>query len=267
MLAGAVAVSGQAPSTADALYRALQAGRYDEATPQIAQLLQQPPPPGSRVESSAPTPVELALLAALLSGSWAPVAALVPEQLPARDAEAYWYLRGVQAARAAWPGGREDALAMARESAERLSALASLSGAWSRGELRRVSVLAAIAGAQEEREELTLLLAHGDQLESRLRAIGLRGEVVLPFDELAGDLWQQIHRFEDAKRRYERVVHEWPERTRAWLGLARAARELAATTDARAAARQVLLRWADSRALEAVEAEMRQIADGPDPRR
>ena len=152
---------------------------------------------------------------------------------------------------------------MARESAARLSALASVAGAWSRSELRRVAVLAAIAAAQEERDELTLLIVHADQLEARLRDIGQPDDVVLPFDELAGDLWLQLHRFEDAKGRYERSVRRWPERTRAWLGLARAARDLGAAGDARDAAQQVITLWAGSPALEAVEAEMRPLVDGP----
>jgi hypothetical protein len=215
------------------------------------------------MSSSTATPVEVALLAALLTGSWSPVADLVPEQLSPADAEAYWYLRGIQAARAAWPGGREDALTIARESAERLVPLASLAGAWSRAELRRVSVLAAIAGAQEERDELTLLLAHGDQLQARLQAIRPGEDVVLPFDELAGDLWLQIHRFDDARQRYARVVQQSPGRTRAWLGLARAARDAGAGADARAAAREVQRLWADTAVLETVASELRQIIEGP----
>jgi hypothetical protein len=173
------------------------------------------------------------MLAAVVMERSSIVDEIAPEQLDAMDAEAYWYVRGVLAARSAWPGGRNQPLSIARQAADRLETLAANGGRWSRTEVRRALVHAAIAGAQEEREQMSLYLSHAGELDAQLRGAGLHDDEILPFEELAGDLWLQVHRFHDAMRHYRTIVSRQPQRTRAWIGLARAAREAGGDDEAR----------------------------------
>jgi hypothetical protein len=256
--AGGVAATGQ-PAVAPANERssgiaaALHGGRHAEARRAIAALL----------ETRDPAGPGLALLAAIITDTWAPAEILDLERLSAPEASSYWYVRGVLAARAAWPGAREEPLARAREAAARLHDLVRAEGAFGRTELRRISVLAAIAAAQEERDELTLLLAHAGHLASQLAGAGAAEDAVLPFDELAGDLWLQLHRFSDALHHYRAVVERQPDRTRAWIGRARAARELGEASEAREAAREVLTRLRLADEPPAARPEMLHLATAP----
>jgi hypothetical protein len=178
----------------------------------------------------------------------------------------YWYVRGLLSAQWAWPGGRQEQLAEAREAATHLDAIAAIRGRWSRAEVRRVAVLAAIAAAQEERDELALLLAHAMRLETQVRAAGVPDDVIRPIEELAGHLWLQVHRYTDALDAYRASTARHPERTGAWLGRARAARESGAIEEAREAARHVLDAWTGAPALAAVREELRTLLDLPQAR-
>lgn len=201
----------------------------------------------------------LALLAAALIDSWAPAAALDPAQLGDADRASYWYVRGVLAGRAAWPGGQPDHVARARAAAAELERLAAPVGEWNRTAVRRASVLATIAAAQEERQELALLLTHALQSDAQLREVGLPDDDVLPADEVAGDLWLQVHRFADALAHYRVATSRHPERTRAWIGRARAAREANEHGEAAEAARRVLAAYADAPGQDRLLAEMRDL--------
>jgi hypothetical protein len=140
------------------------------------------------------------------------------------DAElTMWYARGLGAARAAWPGGKPEFVQQAHDAAARLAALASREGARGPAEQARVAVLAAIAAAQEEREELAILLEHASELEDAQPPADRPPRPVLPVHELAGDLWLQVHRYTDARREYEAALVRHPRRARALAGLARAA--------------------------------------------
>jgi hypothetical protein len=242
--------------------RLLHAERCPDAVVAITQRLaagaaSAPVSPGERL-----TVAELALLAALVCESPALTRLLSPARIERGKAASFWYIHGVLAARQAWPGARAAPLGVARAAATQLEALASAEGRWSRTEVRRVSVLASIAAAQEERDELTLLLAHANTLDAQLRDVRLEDDHLLPLDELAGDLWLQLHRFEDALRYYRSATRRHPERTRAWIGRARAAREAGAEAEAREAATRVLTAWGARGGLEPVRAEMTEISTG-----
>jgi hypothetical protein len=243
----------------------LHGGRFREATALIEAHLLAAAAPSAPVDGP-PRPglpddvVAAALLAAIVMDSWTPAAPLRVATLSHAQQRMYWYVRGVLAARRAWPGGKAELFAEAREAAEQLEALQVHHGRTMRDDVRHVSVRAAMAAAQEERDELALLLAHAASLDAQLRDIGVDDDPLLPLDELSGDLWLQLHRFADARRQYRQTTIRRPERTRAWVGRARAARELGDLADARASADRVLSAWAHADEDLAALGEMREYA-------
>jgi hypothetical protein len=91
---------------------------------------------------------------------------------------------------------------------------------------------AAIAAAQSERDVLGLLLGQAIDLEAQRRAVGLGGAPVITAAEAAGDLWLQVHRYDDARMAYARAAQSTGTTPRVRLGLARAAVRLADTATA-----------------------------------
>ncbi|MGE3843824.1 MAG: tetratricopeptide repeat protein [Vicinamibacterales bacterium] len=247
----------------------LQSARYRDASNRLPSLLAEEPVPaasGSAQAAGAPTAPkaprsasELALLTALVTNSWSPVERLNITTLSSHEQSAYWYIRGVLAARWAWPGGSREHLDVARDAADRLSLLASTEGTFSRSAVRQAAILAAMAGAQEEREQLTLLLGHAAHLDTQLDGLGAPPDRILPLSELAGELWLRIHRFDDAERYYRTVVERFPERSWAWVGLARAARDAGRLDAARTAATRVLAAWSGDEDL--ARGEMQALVD------
>src|SRR5688572_8751084 len=65
---------------------------------------------------------------------------------------------------------------------------------------------AAAAAAQSERDTMALLLAQALQLESIRLSAGLPGAPVVTAHEAAGELWLQVHRYEEARRAYQRAA-------------------------------------------------------------
>jgi hypothetical protein len=129
--------------------------------------------------------------------------------------------RGLAAARAAWPGARAAAVSVAGRIATEMGERATGPGR-REAELYQALVQAAVAAAHEERDLLALWLA---QAESRERQMIEAGELVLPIvpaQELAGDLWMQVHRFADARDAFRAALARFPGRGRSLAGLARA---------------------------------------------
>jgi hypothetical protein len=155
-----------------------------------------------------------------------------------------WYAVGLVAARNGGPNGEPAALALAHVAAARLEDAAARAGAGPRGsiELEWLAVRAAIAAAQEERDELALLLEHGIGLEAGAAADQLP-EPAIPMRELAGDLWLSVDRDLDAKREYTAALARRPERARSLLGLARAAARSGDAALATDAYRLLVARW------------------------
>jgi len=68
------------------------------------------------------------------------------------------------------------------------------------------SIRAAIAAAQDERPEMELLLTHARDLAERLSDRSRRAVWPRPFNLLAGELWLEVDRFEEARAAFERAV-------------------------------------------------------------
>ena len=68
-----------------------------------------------------------------------------------------------------------------------------------------------------------LLLEYALELEGKARSAGLPGAPIVSAYEVAGDLWLQVHRFEDAHRAYVAASAQVGSTRRITLGLARTA--------------------------------------------
>jgi len=136
-------------------------------------------------------------------------------------AVAYWYVHGLIAARDAYRyGGSAESLGPVKLAIKELE---SRSPGSSAAEIARVVLQAASAAAQSEREEMGLLLEHALNLEKQARAAGQPGAPIVSAFEVTGDLWLQVHRFEDAHRAYVAASAQVGSTRRITLGLARTA--------------------------------------------
>lgn len=141
-----------------------------------------------------------------------------------QTAVAYWYLHGLIAARDAYRyGGSPESLEPVMRA---MAELASLASELPEAEIARVVLQAASSAAQSEREEMGLLLDHALSLEGRARAAGSPGAPVVSAYEVAGDLWLQVHRFDDARRAYVTAGEQIGSSRRVTLGLAKTASRL-----------------------------------------
>lgn len=73
-------------------------------------------------------------------------------------------------------------------------------------EYAQTSIRAAIAAAQDERPQMQLLLTHARDLTERLLSRGRRPLWPRPFNLLAGELWLEVDRYEEALAAYERAA-------------------------------------------------------------
>jgi tetratricopeptide (TPR) repeat protein len=146
---------------------------------------------------------------------------------------------GLAAAHAAWPGGTPQLLSIARGAADLLEARAT-----TETRLYQSLVLAAMAAAQEEREVISLALAQADELDQRLTEAGAPLPPSFSVARLAGDLWLQVYRFDDARRAFLAALEREPRCARAWLGLARVNAKDGAREESIAAYRSFLRLWA-----------------------
>ena len=80
-------------------------------------------------------------------------------------------------------------------------------------------------------------------MEAIQRAAGLPGAPLVTAAEVAGDLWLQVHQYEDAQRAYAETSERFGSTLRVLAGRARAARGLNDTTGACAAYRALLETW------------------------
>ena len=152
------------------------------------------------------------------------------------------YLQGLVAARAAYrDGGSPESLAPVRDAVTALDARgATLPGA---AQVARFVLLAAAAAAQSERDEMALLLDHALRLEGLQRAAAQPGAPAVSALEVAGDLWLQVHRYDDARRAYLEAQQQLGPRPRLLLGLARVAVRLKDDLAACRSYRDLLAAW------------------------
>jgi hypothetical protein len=135
---------------------------------------------------------------------------------------AAWYLGGLSAALEAYKqGGSQESLAPVRDA---IGALEKISGQRPGvPEIARLVLIAAAAAAQSERDEMSAFLTHALAMESLQFMAGEPGAPVLSAHEVAGELWLQVHRFEDARTAFERAAAQVGTTPRITAGLARAA--------------------------------------------
>jgi len=141
----------------------------------------------------------------------------------ARDADVKRIaMEGWRAARAIAPKG--GALELLGPVNVRLKELDEIPGMPAR--YAETAIRAAVSAAQEERDEMALLLEHARSL-SELMGLGggTPAEWPLPIDELEGELWLEVDRFPEARDAYERATKLKPT-PNAWIGLARSADKL-----------------------------------------
>lgn len=95
-----------------------------------------------------------------------------------------------------------------------------------------IAIRAAVSAAQEEREELGVLLAHARGLSDQM-GIGTSTppEWPLPIDELEGELWFEVDRFAESRDAYQRATKLKPT-PNAWIGLARSSDRVGDTVTA-----------------------------------
>lgn len=142
--------------------------------------------------------------------------ALVPDSEVQRVAMAGWL-----AARALAPkGGAIDLLGPVNARLKELDQMPNISARYA-----EIAIRAAVSAAQEERDEMALLLTHAQDLSNQMAMAGTPAEWPLPIDELEGELWLEVDRFEEARAAYQRAVDRRPT-PNAWIGLARSADKL-----------------------------------------
>jgi hypothetical protein len=150
-----------------------------------------------------------------------------PTEIEATEVEAI-YARGLADARAAFEqGAPPESLVPVREA---IAALLKISQERpGQAEIARLTLQAAAAGAQSEREEMALYLDQATRMEILQLDAGQRGAPGVSALEVAGDLWMQVFRYDEAITAYERAARYVGTTPRIRDGLARARARLKAT--------------------------------------
>jgi hypothetical protein len=130
-------------------------------------------------------------------------------------------MEGWLAARSVAPkGGALDLLGPVNVRLKELDGLANTSARYA-----EIAIRAAVSAAQEERDEMGLLLEHARDLSRQMALAGSPAQFPIPIDELEGELWLEVDRFETARDAYRRATEVSPS-PNAWIGLARASDKL-----------------------------------------
>ena len=166
----------------------------------------------------------------LIAALFAQQAKPVPESDVQRIAMAGW-----RAARDIAPkGGAVALLGPVNARLKELDGIPNMSARYA-----EIAIRAAVSAAQEEREEMGLLLAHARDLSNQMGiGAGTPPEWPLAIDELEGELWFEVDRFAESRDAYERAAKQRGT-PNAWIGLARAADKLGDTVTACMAYRSV----------------------------
>jgi hypothetical protein len=90
-------------------------------------------------------------------------------------------------------------------------------------EIARLVLRGAAAAAQSERDEMALYLEHAERMDALLRASRQPAAPLLSAAEVSGELWLQVHRYEDAHAAFTRAAAQVGMTPRVVAGLARAA--------------------------------------------
>jgi hypothetical protein len=166
------------------------------------------------------------------------------------------YVRGLLDAReASRHGGSSESLIAVRQAIAWLELVAK--GRPGPAEIARLMLQAAAAAAQSERDEMQLYLETAIRMETVQRAAGMAGAPLIAAAEAAGDLWLQVHRYDEARRTYDEAAQQVGSSPRVLYGRARAARGVNDVTVACAAFRQLLDAWGRRTAVPAEISEAR----------
>jgi hypothetical protein len=160
--------------------------------------------------------------------------------LPAQIAAVY--VRSLINARdASQQGGNAESLVSVRQAIGWLEIVAN--GRPGPAEIARLMLRAAAAAAQSEREEMRLYLESATRMEAIQDAAGLPGAPFIPAVETAGDLWLQVHRYDEARKAYDEATARLGSSMRILAGQAQAARGARDVPAACAAFRALLTEW------------------------
>lgn len=131
------------------------------------------------------------------------------------------YVRGWMAARDAYrAGGSPESLRSVTQSIAMLQDI----GKTGQAQIAALVLQAAAAAAQSERDDLALMINYATELEDRNLAAKRPGLPMITAHEAAGDLWLQVHRYDDARQAYTKAAERLGGATpRITLGLARLA--------------------------------------------
>jgi hypothetical protein len=152
------------------------------------------------------------------------------------------YARGLMAAHEAFrQGGSFESLAPVRQAIAGLDAISK--GRPGAAAIARLVLQAASAAAQSESDEMRLYLESAIQMESLQRAAGQPGPPLVSAAETAGELWLQLHRYDDARRGFAEARAQMGGTARVLAGIGRAAQRLRDTDTACAAFRELLDSW------------------------
>jgi hypothetical protein len=156
------------------------------------------------------------------------------------------YVRGLVDAREAFrQGGPPESLIPVRRAIAALEAIAqSRPGP---AAIARLVLHAAAAAAQSERDEMRLYLESAIRMETLQRAASQVGAPLVTAAEMAGDLWLQVHRYEEARQSYADAARQVGSTPRVLAGLARAAVRLNDAAAACANYGMLLARWSAPR--------------------
>ncbi len=169
------------------------------------------------------------------------------------------YVRGLIAAReASRLGGSSDSLTPVRQAIEWLEIVAR--GRRGPAEISRLVLQAAAAAAQSERDEMRLYLDTAVRMEMLQRAAGVPGAPLVTAAEAAGELWLQVHRYDEAARAFEDAAARVGRSPRVLAGLGRAHRGANDIGAACTAFRALLNAWKDRPDLPAEVADARAFA-------
>jgi hypothetical protein len=152
------------------------------------------------------------------------------------------YVRGLLAARDAYRvGGSPQSLAPVLEAIRILRSASQSTN--DRAAIAAYALQAAAAAAQSERDDLSFMIEHTVRLEGGILFAGKSGLPLVTAHELAGDLWLQVYRYDDARMAYERARNIVGDTPRVTIGLARVAARLDATTTACTLYRRLVASW------------------------
>ena len=171
------------------------------------------------------------------------------------------YLRGWIAARDAYRvGGSPESLRPVLQSIAMLQDMGGTSGP---AQIAALVLQSAAAAAQSERDELASLIEYAVQLEERNAAASLPALPMVTAHEAAGELWLQVHRYDDARKAFERAASRVGSTPRVTLGLARVAARLDAVASACTQYRRLVESWKTPTENPPEIAEARAFLNGP----